>query len=79
MVIFLKCPIWCFFLFLNVKNVKVDLMIKVKVATLSAKFSTEKQINTFLKDHSIALNNQGQLGLLSFLSSFLISVLRNLE
>ena len=27
-----------FFLFWNVKNVKVDLMVKVKMATLNAKF-----------------------------------------
>ena len=36
-------------------------------------------INTYLKDLSIALNNHGPHGLLSFLSSLPISVLRNLE
>ena len=36
--IFLKCQILMFFLFLNVKNVKVDLMVNVKMAILSAKF-----------------------------------------
>ena len=34
---FLKCQIlMVFFLFWNVKNVKVDLMVNVKMATLSA-------------------------------------------
>ena len=38
-VIFLKCTIlMCFFLFWNVKNVKEDLMVNVKMAKLSAKF-----------------------------------------
>ena len=38
-VTFLKCQILMFFfLFWNVKNVKVDLMVKVKMATLNAKF-----------------------------------------
>ena len=35
---FLKCQILMFFLFWNVKNVKVDHMVNVKMATLSAKF-----------------------------------------
>ena len=39
----------------------------------------EKRINTALKNLSIALNNHGRHGLLSFLSSLTISVLRNLE
>ena len=39
----------------------------------------EKRKNTSLNDLSIALNNQGRFGLLSFLSSLPISVLRNLE
>ena len=39
----------------------------------------EKCISTSLKDLSIALNNHGWHGLLSFLSSLHISVLRNLE
>ena len=37
-VTFLKCQILMFFLFWNVKDVKVDLMVNVKMATLSAKF-----------------------------------------
>ena len=37
-VIFLKCQILTFFLLWNVKNVKLDLMISVKMATLSAQF-----------------------------------------
>ena len=38
-VIFLKCQLLMFFfLFWNVKNVKVDLMVNVKMAILSAKF-----------------------------------------
>ena len=36
-------------------------------------------MNTSLKDLSIALNNHGRHGLLSFLSSLPISVLGNLE
>ena len=36
-------------------------------------------MNTSLKDLSIALNNHGRHGLLSFLSYLPISVLRNLE
>ena len=39
----------------------------------------EKRINNSLKDLSIALNNHGRHGLLSFLSSLPISVLRNFE
>ena len=35
---FIKCQILMFFLFWNVKNVKKDLMLNVKMATLSAKF-----------------------------------------
>ena len=46
--------ILCFFLFLNVKNVKEDLMVNVKMATLSAKNCTEKRLNASLKDLSIA-------------------------
>ena len=49
------------------------------MAALSAKFVLKKRINTSLKDLSIALNNHGQHGLFSFLSSLPISVLRNLE
>ena len=76
---FLKCQILMFFLFWNVKNVKVDLMVNVKMATLSAKFVLKKRLNTSLKDLSLALTNHGRHGLFSFLSSLPISVLRNLE
>ena len=70
---FLKCQILMFFLFWNVKNVKVDLMVNVKMATLSAN-CTEKRLNTSLKDLSLALPHHGRHGLLSFLSSLPISV-----
>ena len=50
-VTFLKSLILIFFLFWNVNNVKVDLMVNVKMATLS---TTEKRLNTFLKDLSLA-------------------------
>ena len=46
---------------------------------IKRKICTEKRIITSLKYFSIALNNQGWHGLLSFLSSLLISVLRNSE
>ena len=39
----------------------------------------QKRINTSLKDLSIVLNNHFRHGLLSYLSSLLISVLRTLE
>ena len=72
---FLKCQILMgFFLFWNVKNVKVDLMVNVKMATLSAKFVLKNE-----KDLYLALTNHGWHGLFSFLSSLPISVLRNLE
>ena len=39
----LKCQILkCFFLFWNVKNVKVDLMVYVKMATFRTKFVLKK-------------------------------------
>ena len=41
-VTFLKCQILLFFLFWNVKNVKVDLMVNVKMATLSIEFVLKK-------------------------------------
>ena len=52
---------------------------KRKNGNIKRKFFTEKRTNTSLKDLSIALNNHGWHGLLSFLSSLPISVLRNLE
>ena len=36
-VIFLKCQILIFFLFWNVQDVKVDIMVNVKMATFNAK------------------------------------------
>ena len=46
------------FLFWNIKTVKVDLMVNVKMALLGAKFVLKKKLrtNTSLKDISIALN-----------------------
>ena len=55
-----------FFCFWNVKNVKVDLMVNVKMATLSAKFVLKKRFNTSLKDLFLALTNHGRHGLFSF-------------
>ena len=78
-VIILKCQILIFFFFWNVKDVKVDLMVNVKMVTLSAKTCAEKRINISLKDLSIALNIHRRHSLLSFLSSLPISVLRSLE
>ena len=78
--IVLKCQILMFFfLFWDVKDVNVDLMVNVIIITLSAKLVLKKRINTSLKDIAIALNNHGHHGLLSFLSSLPILVLRNLE
>ena len=52
---------------------------KRKNGNIKHKIRTEKRLNTSLKDLSIALNNHGRHGLLSFLSSLPISVLCNLE
>ena len=52
---------------------------KRKNGNIKRKTCAEKHINTSLKDLSIVLNNHGQHGLLSFLSSLPISVLRDLE
>ena len=41
-VTFQKCLILILFLFWNVENVKVDLMVNVKMATLSTKFVLKK-------------------------------------
>ena len=49
----------------------------LRLGFMSTKFVL-KRINTSLKDLSIALNNHSWHGLLSFLSSLPISVLRNL-
>ena len=68
-----------FFLFWNVKNVKSRSQGKRKNGNIKRKICTDKRLNTFLKDISIALKNHGRHGLFSFLSSLPISVLRNLE
>ena len=52
---------------------------KCKNGNIMRKTCAEKRITTSLKGLSIALNNHGQHGLLSFLRSLTISVLRNLE
>ena len=52
---------------------------KRKNGNIKRKICTEKRLNTSLKDLSLALTNHGRHGLFSFLSSFPISVLRNLE
>ena len=52
---------------------------KRKNGNIKRKICTEKCINTSVKDLSLALNNHDPHGLLSFLSSLPISVLRNLE
>ena len=80
-VIFLKCLILMFFsLFWNVRIVKVDFMVSEKKNdNIKRNICTDKRINTSLRELSFVLNNHGRLGLLSFLSSLPISVLRNLE
>ena len=61
------------FFFWNVRNVNK------RSGNIKRKICTEKRINTALKDLSVALNNHGRHGLLSFLSSLSISVLGKLE
>ena len=68
----------CFFLFWNVIKVKKRKSRshgKCKNVNIKRKMCTEKRIITSLKDISLALNNRGQHGLLSFLSSLPSSVL----
>ena len=48
-----------------------------KNGNIKRKMCTEKRLYTSLKDLSLALNNHGQHGLFSFLSSLPISVLCN--
>ena len=57
------------FSFLECKKGKSRSHDKHKNGNIRRKICTEKGINTSLKDLSIALNNHGQHGLLSFLSS----------
>ena len=78
-VIFLKWHIFMFFLFLECKKRKSRSYGKHKNGNFKRKLCTEKRINTYPKDVSIALNSHGWHGLLLFLSSLHISVLRNLE
>ena len=78
-VIFLKCQILMFFSLLECKRRKSRSHGKRKNGNIKRKTCTEKRTNASLKDLSIALNNHGRHGLLSFLSSMPISVLRNLE
>ena len=54
-------------------------MVNVKKGNIKRKLWTEKHINNYLKDLSIAFNKNGWHGLLSFLSSLPISVLRDFE
>ena len=61
------------------KKRKSRLHGKRKNGNIKRKICTEKRLNTSLNDLSIALNNHGQHGFFSFLSSLSISVLRNLE
>ena len=63
-----------FSLFWNVRNVKPKINFMV-----NAKFVQKNLNHTSRKDLSDALINHGRQGLLSFLSSLPISVLRNLE
>ena len=75
-VMFLKHQIlMVFFSLLECKKHKSRSHGKRKNGNIMRKICTEKRINTSLKDLSIALNNGGPHGLLSFLSSLPISVL----
>ena len=52
---------------------------KCKNGNIKRKICTEKRLNIYLKDLSLALTNHGWHGLFSFLSPLPISVLCNLE
>ena len=66
-VIFLKClNLMGFFLLEIKKKRKSRAHGKRKAGNIKLKMCTGKCINTFLKDLSIALNNHGRHGLLSF-------------
>ena len=54
-VTYLKWQILIFFLFWNVKNVKVDLMVNIKMATLSAKFD-QKTLKYFSEGSFVCFN-----------------------
>ena len=68
-----------FFSVLECKKRKSRSHGKRKNGNINHKICTEKRLNTSLKDLSIALNNHGPHGLVSFVSSLPISVLGNLE
>ena len=72
-------PVFDVFSVLECKKRKSRSHGKRKNGSIKRKLCTEKCLNTSLNDLFIALNNHGQLGLFSFLSSLPISVLRNLE
>ena len=78
-VIFLKCQILMCFSLLGCIKRKSRFHGKHKNGNIKRKICSEKRINTSLKDLSIASNNHGWHGLLSFLSSLPISVLRIFE
>ena len=71
-------PDFDIFSLLECKRRKRRSHCKRKIGNIKRKTCAEKHINTSLKDRSTALNNHGQHGLLSFLSSLPILVLRNL-
>ena len=74
-VFFLKCPILMFFPLQECKTRKSRYYGKRKNGNIKRKICTERSIYSSPKDLSIALNNHGQHGLISFLSSLPISVL----
>ena len=68
-----------FFSVLEFKKHKSSSHGKRKNGNIKRKICTKKCLNTSPKDLSLALSNNGQHDLFSFLSSLPISVLRNLE
>ena len=65
------------FFLLEIKKRKSRSHGKRTAGNIKLKMCTGKCLNTSLKDLSIALNNHGWHGLLSFLSSLPILVLHN--
>ena len=63
---FLKCQILMFFSVLKCKKRKSRSHGKRKNGNIKRKICTEKRLNTFLKDISLALTNHGRHGLFSF-------------
>ena len=78
-VIFLNARFWWVFFYFECIKRKSWSHGKRKNGNIKPNICTEKRTNTSLHDLSIALNNHGWHGLLSFLSSLPISILRNLE